>query len=48
MRTDDGFAGRPPGNEIIDFGSRAIVNSDGETVSGHIENEVFSHHGETN
>ena len=48
MRADDRLAAGSPVDEIVNFGSRTVVNSHGEVVAGHVKDKVFAHHGESN
>ena len=48
MGTDNRLALCPPFDKIINPLGRTVVNRDGKSMIRHIENQVLSHHGETN
>ena len=48
MGTDNRLILCPPFDKIINPLGSAVVDRDGKSVIRHIENQVLSHHGETN
>ena len=48
MSADDRLALGPAGQEGVNLRGRAVEHGDGETVAGHVQDQVLAHHGQAN